>query len=222
MDKQISIEPHLLDTLPDYTVIYLECNVINSPSTPFVTESLTRAGQHIAQSIGLDCIKKIPAIAATRNAYKILGKDPNRYRPSQEQLARRIVRGLGLYNVSTLVDAGNLFSLRTGWSIGIFDRDLIEGDKLLIGIGSDSEPYQGIGRGDLNICNLPVVRDSKGGIGTPTSDNERTKTSLDTRRISATVHIFDKSIADLEVITAQLKHLLTEHCYATRIETCTV
>ena len=45
-----------------------------------------------------------------------------------------------------------------------------------------------IGRGLLNIEGLPVFRDSVGGIGTPTSDNERTKLSEDTppRRKAAT------------------------------------
>ena len=40
----------------------------------------------------------------------------------------------------------------------------------------------------LNIEGLPVYRDSQGGIGTPTSDNERTKMSLDTTHILALVN----------------------------------
>lgn len=127
----------------------------------------------------LDDIKKNSIIAATRNAYKQFGKDPNRYRPSAEALCRRIVRNLPLYKISTLVDIINLVSIQTGYSIGGFDADKIQGN-IILGIGKKDEPYMGIGKGILNIEGLPVYRDNQGGIGTPTSDNERTKINLET------------------------------------------
>ena len=40
----------------------------------------------------------------------------------------------------------------------------------------------------LNIEGLPVYRDASGGIGTPTSDDERTKMGLDTIHILAIVN----------------------------------
>ena len=42
--------------------------------------------------------------------------------------------------------------------------------------------------GVLNIEGLPVYRDAVGGIGTPTSDNERTKMGLETTHILAIVN----------------------------------
>ena len=133
-------------------------------------------------------IKLQPVIAATREAYKRCGKDPGRYRPSAEALRRRLMRGIPLYQIDTLVDLINLVSLRTGHSIGGFDADKIQGDSLELGIGRAEEPFEGIGRGTLNIEGLPVYRDRAGGIGTPTSDNERTKMGLETRRILAIVN----------------------------------
>ena len=116
-------------------------------------------------------------------AYKRLGKEPNRYRPSAESLRRRVVKGQSLYKIDTLVDLINLVSLKTGYSIGGFDRDKIEGGRLELGVGKVGELYRGIGRGELNIAGLPVYRDAKGGIGTPTSDEERTKIDLETSRL---------------------------------------
>lgn len=52
-----------------------------------------------------------------------------------------------------------------------------------MGIGKAGEPYEGIGRGELNIEGMPVYRDAVGGIGTPTSDNERTKLELGTTHL---------------------------------------
>lgn len=135
-----------------------------------------------------DSIKNQPVIAATREAYKRCGKDPSRYRPSAEALRRRLLRGLELYRIDTLVDLINLVSLRTGYSIGGFDADKIQGTELVLGVGRADEPFEGIGRGTLNIEGLPVYRDLIGGIGTPTSDNERTKMGPETRHILAIVN----------------------------------
>lgn len=91
-------------------------------------------------------------------------QDPGRYRPSAEALRRRLMRGIPLYQIDTLVDLINLVSLRTGHSIGGFDADKIQGNHLELGIGKAEEPFEGIGRGILNIEGLPVYRDSFGGI----------------------------------------------------------
>jgi DNA/RNA-binding domain of Phe-tRNA-synthetase-like protein len=88
-----------------------------------------------------------------------------------------------LYQIDTLVDLINLVSIRYGYSIGGFDADKFEGDTLTLGIGRAGEPYEGIGRGTLNIEGMPVYRDAIGGVGTPTSDNERTKLGLETTRL---------------------------------------
>ena len=136
----------------------------------------------------MEDIKHQPVIFATREAYKRCGKDPGRYRPSAEALRRRLMRGIPLYQIDTLVDLINLVSLRTGHSIGGFDADKIQGTHLELGIGKAGEPFEGIGRGVLNIEGLPVYRDSFGGIGTPTSDHERTKMDLETTHILAIVN----------------------------------
>ena len=88
-----------------------------------------------------------------------------------------------MYQIDTLVDLINLVSIRFGYSIGGFDADKFEGDTLTLGIGKAGEPYEGIGRGTLNIEGMPVYRDAIGGVGTPTSDNERTKLGLETTRL---------------------------------------
>ena len=88
-----------------------------------------------------------------------------------------------MYQIDTLVDLINLVSIRYGYSIGGFDADKFEGDTLTMGIGKAGEPYEGIGRGILNIEGMPVYRDAIGGVGTPTSDNERTKLGLETTRL---------------------------------------
>lgn len=197
---KIEIEEEFKGRVPGYRALLIEADVENSETGEVQKEEMDRLASELQAKYEVSEINSIPAIAATRKAYKACGKDPNRYRPSQEQLMRRIVRGLGLYTVNALVDAGNQLSLLTGCSIGCFDADKIEGDVLRLGIGREGEPYEGIGRGELNISGLPVFRDAVGGVGTPTSDNERTKLELSTRRLVTTVHLFDSNVDAEEMV----------------------
>lgn len=175
----ITISDRVAVACPLLTVAAISCDVLNSESDLNLWTEISSFENVFCNTFHLEDINKRPAVYATRQAYKALGKDPNRYRPSAESLCRRILRNLPLYKINTLVDLINLISLKTGYSIGGFDRDKIDGN-LVLGVGRTDEVFHAIGRGLLNIEGLPVYRDLKGGIGTPTSDEERTKISLST------------------------------------------
>lgn len=179
---EISISPKILSVCPDFAFSAIQCSVKNSLHNDELWQEITAFSEKFASETALNEINKLPNILETRQVYKKLGKDPNRYRPSAEALCRRIVRGIPLYQIDTLVDLINLVSLKTGYSIGGFDADKIEGD-LVLGVGDAGEKFEAIGRGLLNIEGLPVYRDSIGGIGTPTSDEERTKITLETTNL---------------------------------------
>jgi len=126
-----------------------------------------------------ESIRELSTVKANKNAYRTLGKDPNRYRVAAEALLRRVANGKGLYHINNVVDILNLISVKTGFSICGYNYNAIEGD-VSMGIGAENEPYQGIGRGDVNIEKLPVFRDAKGAFGNPTSDSTRTMVTDDT------------------------------------------
>ncbi len=95
----------------------------------------------------------------------------------------------------------------------------MQGSALRLGRGCAGEPYEAIGRGQLNIEGLPVWRDAAGGIGTPTSDNDRTKMSETTSRLLMTVNIYGPSEMDSEAFEALLERLLTAYAGAREITT---
>lgn len=178
----VSISEEVATACPDLYILVVSCRLKNSTSEDELWQEITRMEEALRASCRMEEVNKWRPIQATRQAYKLLGKDPNRYRPSAEALRRRILRGLPLYKVDTLVDIINLVSICSGYSIGGFDADKIEGE-LRLGVGREGEIYNGIGRGALNIAGLPVYRDRIGGIGTPTSDEERTKIGMDTTNL---------------------------------------
>ncbi|MDL2290072.1 hypothetical protein LJB95_01550 [Paludibacteraceae bacterium OttesenSCG-928-F17] len=176
---KITISSEIKEKCPELSIAVLRCKVKNTISSDELWIEIDSETERIKSQYKLEEINKRPEIYATRQAYKKLGKDPNRYRPSAEALCRRILRDIPLYKLNTLVDFINLVSIRSGFSIGGFDADKIKGDVVL-GVGTQEDVFEGIGRGLLNIEGLPVYRDEEGGIGTPTSDNERTKITMDT------------------------------------------
>lgn len=187
----IEVSEDIRTRCPEFVGVAILATVQNRAHDQELWKEIDACIEEYRTTHQIDDVKKIPAIEATRKAYKRLGKDPNRYRPSSEALGRRILRDLPLYQIDTLVDLINLVSIRTGYSIGGFDADKIEGNVLTLGVGVTDEPYEGIGRGMLNIEGLPVYRDSQGGVGTPTSDNERTKLDINTTHFLAIINAYD-------------------------------
>lgn len=187
----IEVSKEIRDVCPQFIGAALSTQITNTEYSPALWQEIARFEKEYRQTYTTDSLKEHPAILATRQIYKRCGKDPSRYRPSSEALIRRMLKRHELYQINTAVDLINLASIRFGYSIGGFDADKIQGNQLILGIGKAEEPYEGIGRGPLNIEGLPVYRDREGGIGTPTSDHERTKLSTTTENILALVNGYD-------------------------------
>ena len=176
---------------PEFVGVCLEAEVINTPYNKALWSEIEALGEKFRKELTTESLKELTSISATRRVYRAFGKDPSRYRPASEALIRRVLQGKELYQRDTLVDLVNLASIAYGYSIGGFDADKFVGDTLTLGIGREGEPYEGIGRGMINIQGLPVYRDALGGVGTPTSDNERTKMSLGTRHLLVLINGYD-------------------------------
>jgi len=188
---KIVVSKEIETVCPTFVGACVEAKVKNSPYCQELWDEIHALGEKYKQTLTTETLKEISGIAATRKVYCACGKDPSRYRPASEALIRRMLQGKTLYQIDTLVDLINLASIAYGYSIGGFDADKLVGDTLTLGVGKAGEPYEGIGRGMINIEGLPVYRDEKGGVGTPTSDNERTKMELNTTHLVVLINGYD-------------------------------
>ena len=188
---KVLVSKEIEQICPEFMGACLEAEVVNSPYNAALWAEIEQLAEKFRRELTTESLKELTSIAATRRVYKACGKDPSRYRPASEALIRRVLQGKELYQRDTLVDLINLASIAYGYSIGGFDADKFVGNTLTLGIGREGEPYEGIGRGNINIQGLPVYRDEQGGVGTPTSDNERTKMTLDTTHLLVLINGYD-------------------------------
>jgi DNA/RNA-binding domain of Phe-tRNA-synthetase-like protein len=212
----VAVSEELKTLVPKLALSCIECNVVVLEENKELWSETEEKTSELAASIRVEDISRLPAIAASRSGYKACGKDPARYRLSAEALLRRVVQGKGLYRVNNVVDLLNLISVSTGFSIGGYDAGKIDGD-VLFGIGRKDEPFEGIGRGKLNIESLPVFRDNHGAFGSPTSDSVRTSVTSETKRFLMIIIDFG-ALSELEEAANLAVILLKKYARATNFE----
>ena len=215
---QVKIDPRILEVCPQASIGLISATVVNEPTCDALWAEIEAAAQEIRERYALLEINQRPAIAGARQLYRALGKDPSRYRVASEALCRRLIRGLGIYRLTTLIDVVNLVSIKSGYAISGLDRDKIAGDTLTMSVGTADDIYNGIGRGLLNIEGMPVYRDAAGPIATPTSDEERTKFTEQTTHVQININAFAPEMP-IDAAVEWMAELLKKYAHATDIET---
>lgn len=209
---EIIVSKEIETVCPTFVGACVEAQVVNTPYCQELWDEIHEWGEKYKATLTTESLKEMSGIAATRKVYRACGKDPSRYRPASEALIRRMLQGKALYQIDTLVDLVNLASIAYGYSIGGFDADKFEGNTLTLGVGKAGEPYEGIGRGMINIEGLPVYRDQIGGVGTPTSDNERTKMELKTTHLVVLINGYDGNEDQVRANAEFIQTLLRKYC----------
>lgn len=192
---KITIGKSILEKLPDFNIIALtmDCDCIEDDKE--VEQLIKRTETKIKEEYSLEDVLNIPLIKEARDGYKALKKDPSRYRLAVESLYRRIVKGNNLYRINSLVDLGNILSIETQRSVAALDLDKIKGD-VYIRLGKSTDIYEGIGRGLINVENIPLYEDEIGPFGSTTSDTLRTSITLQTKRLLIFVVCFSNNNVD--------------------------
>jgi DNA/RNA-binding domain of Phe-tRNA-synthetase-like protein len=203
----VPIDPAIREKCPRLTLDILRCKLTVSGNNPALWQYIEKVLVEIRTKYTVDEISKIHAIRKAREAYKSLGKDPSRYRPSAEALLRRVLQGKDLYRVNNAIDILNIISIRSGISIGGYDEDKIQG-SISLSVAGENIVYHGIGKGLLNIEYLPVLQDSAGFFGNPTSDSERTCVTEKTENFLMVFFNFEGSPAVREWLEESIRLLM--------------
>lgn len=98
--------------------------------------------------IGEAPLSQLPSLAAWRSAFRRFGVDPTQCRCAAEALLRRLTKKGDIPSINTLVDLGNLVSVRYALPVAVFDTQALTG-PLTVRFACGDERYTPLGQSDV-------------------------------------------------------------------------
>jgi len=122
--------------------------IINNVHVEKETEHIKKLKRVVYEEVrakyNIETLKNNPTVRAYRDFYWRLNIDPTKTRPSGEALLRRVLHGDELPQISTVVDAYNLASMKTIIPISGFDKGCLN-PPFQVRFAKDGEAFTGIG-----------------------------------------------------------------------------
>ena len=172
--------PTVTHALPGWRLFWADLEL-----SPGGREELVRLRADVAAraraSYKLESLSQHPTVAAIRKLVRQAGCDPTRYRPSNEALLRRLLKGDEIPVIGPLVDLNNGLSAELAVPVCVMDVRSIEG-PFVFRAGKPGESYESL-RGPFNLEGKPLLVDAHGPADTPITGGVRGKAREDTTRV---------------------------------------
>lgn len=119
----------------------------NAPSPDGLVSEYMAEQQSVISRIGGKPLSELPSLAAWRTAFRLFGVEPTQYRCAAEALLRRLTKKGDIPSINTLVDIGNLVSIRYGLPIAMVDTVALEG-TITVHFADGSERFLPLGEAE--------------------------------------------------------------------------
>src|SRR5215469_13742788 len=116
----------------------------NGPSPPGLQAEYRAAQQEARARLAATAMADLPSIAAWRRVFTSFGAKPTQYRNAAEALLRRLTKQGGIPSIATLVDIGNLVSIRYAMPVAVFDLASIVG-SITVRFATGAESFTDLG-----------------------------------------------------------------------------
>ena len=133
--------PELINAFPEARggVIFGR-GLTNGPTVDGLKTRFLEEQARVLDEIGDTPLSQLGNLAAWRNAFRRFGVDPTKYRSAVEALLRRLTKKGDIPSINTLVDIGNLVSIRHRLPVAIFDVAQLNG-KLSVQFARGDENF---------------------------------------------------------------------------------
>ncbi|MCE2470820.1 MAG: hypothetical protein J4G18_02780 [Anaerolineae bacterium] len=119
----------------------------NTPTSEALKDRYLAEQAAVKARIGDTPLSDLPSLQAWRRAFSAFGVSPTKYRSAAEALLRRLTKKGDVPCINTLVDIGNLVSIRYGLPVAIFDTRQIAA-PITVHYSNGSELYTELASGE--------------------------------------------------------------------------
>jgi DNA/RNA-binding domain of Phe-tRNA-synthetase-like protein len=141
--------PKIMETFPSLIggVIIAE-NIQPISDKDGLFDAYRQQQQATIARIGDTPLSQIPSLSAWRAAFRKFDIDPTKYRSAAESLLRRLTKKGDIPSINTLVDIGNLVSVRYAMPVAVFDTRFID-TPLTVHFADGTEEFTPLGRKEI-------------------------------------------------------------------------
>src|SRR6266849_10704323 len=125
--------------------VILARGMTNSPTPDSLLRTYYAEQQTVKQRIGDTPLSQVEALSAWRSAFRAFNMDPTQYRSAAEALLRRLTKKGDIPSINTLVDIGNLVSIRYALPVAVFDTRTLQG-AVTVHFADGTERYTTLGQ----------------------------------------------------------------------------
>jgi DNA/RNA-binding domain of Phe-tRNA-synthetase-like protein len=139
----------ILDRYPNVVGgVILAQGMTNTPTPERLLSAYQAEQQAVLQRLGKTPLSQISSLSAWRSAFRGFGVDPTQYRSAAEALLRRLTKKGDIPSINTLVDLGNLVSIRYALPTAVFDTRVLQG-PVTVHFAKGSERYTTLGQDEV-------------------------------------------------------------------------
>ncbi len=209
--------PDLLQRYPNLVGgVILAQHLVNGP-TPAALLALYQEEQAgVKKRIGETPLSQLSSLAAWRNAFRAFDVDPTQYRSAAEALLRRLTKKGDIPSINTLVDIGNLISIRYALPVAVFDTRYLNG-PVTVHFADGSERYTTLGQEEVEHPEVgEVVFSDESGLVIARRwcwrQSEQSAAQSETTDAIVTIEAHHTGArSDIEAALHDLQHLLTSY-----------
>lgn len=141
--------PHILARFPNMVGgVVIADGMRNTPTPDGLRDLYLAEQQTVAARIGDTPLSELATLAAWRQAFRQFGTDPTKYRSAPEALLRRLTKKDAIPSINTVVDIGNLVSIRYALPVAVFDTTTIQG-TVTVHFAEGTERYTELGQAEV-------------------------------------------------------------------------
>ena len=194
----------------------------NSPSADRLRVAFEAEQATVRARIGDTPLSELPSLAAWRRAFRGFGVDPTAYRSAAEALLRLLTKQGSIPSINTLVDLGNLVSIRYGLPVAVFDQRAVTGGTTVrLAAGTEAFTDLGSGHREAPEAGEVIFIDDAGLVSARRwcwRQSAESASGMETTDVLVTVEgHHDDAAVDVRAAIADLEALLAGHTRPARV-----